>query len=68
MVNKNHKDYPKYASEFEVLVKEQESELFKIKPRKIKGFDGEDCIVDKKYALKIKALQEKYKYLFNSNK
>lgn len=65
MVNKKHKDYPKYAAEFKTLVEEWNSKLSKIKVQTHKGFDGENSIVDKKYALKIKALQEKYNYLFD---
>lgn len=65
MVNKKHKDYPKYAAEFKTLVEERNSELSKIKVQTHKGFDGENSIVEKKYALKIKALQEKYNYLFD---
>ena len=65
MVNKKHKDYPKYAAEFKTLVEELNSELSKIKVKTHKGFDSENSIVDKKYALKIKALQEKYNYLFD---
>ena len=67
MVNKEHQDYQKYKTEFEELVKKQNIEISKVKPRKYKGFDGEECIIHKKYALKIKALQEKYKYLFASD-
>lgn len=36
MVNKKHKDYPKYAAEFKTLVEEWNSELSKIKFKRTK--------------------------------
>lgn len=65
MTNKNHEDYLKYKEAFDILVAKEKNEIQNVKPSNVKRFDGEYSKIHKKYALKIKALQEKYNYLFD---
>lgn len=65
MINKNHEDYLKYKEAFDNLVAEEKNEIQNVKSPNAKRFDGEYSKIHKKYALKIKALQEKYNYLFD---
>ena len=65
MINKNHEDYLKYKEAFDILVAKEKNEIQNVKPSNVKRFDGEYSKIHKKYALKIKALQEKYNYLFD---
>ena len=47
------------------VVAEEKNEIQNVKSPNVKRFDGEYSKIHKKYALKIKALQEKYNYLFD---
>ncbi len=64
MVNKNHPDYDKYESEFLNIRDKMIDEINIIEIPEIKGLDGESTEIHKKYAKKIKILQQKYKHLF----
>lgn len=66
MVNKEHPDFKKYQSEFFDLRDKMNNEIDKIEMPQIKGLDGETTAIHKKYAKKIKELQQKYKHLFVS--
>ena len=70
MINKDHIDYPKYAKEFWTIVEEEKQELEGFSfdnSSKEKLKDSEKAIIHKKYASKIKELQDKYSYLFEKD-
>lgn len=64
MINKNHVDYPLYLAECESIREMWKKELSLVEIPKIKTLDGPTVAIDKKYAKKIKDLQQKYKHLF----
>lgn len=64
MVNKEHPDYKKYQTEFFNLRDKMVEEINKVEQPEIKGLDGPTTAIHKKYAKKIKELQQKYKHLF----
>lgn len=64
MVNKEHPDYKKYQSEAFDLRDKMINEIDKVEMPQIKGLDGETTAIYKKYAKKLKELQQKYKHLF----
>ena len=41
-----------------------DDEISKLETPQIKGLDGNTTVIHKKYARKIKKLQQKYKHLF----
>ena len=64
MANKKHPDYKKYQSEAFDLRDKMIDEIDKVEMPQIKGLDGEITVIHKKYAKKLKELQQKYKHLF----
>ena len=68
-LNKEHPKFSEYNQRFWQLVDEQNKEHDKVEKENpnFRGLDGPTAIVDKKYALKIKALQEEYSFLFEED-
>ena len=64
MVNKNHPDYEKYIEECYIERDKLKEELSKINQPKIMCKDGYGVAIHKKFAKKIKKIQQKYSYLF----
>lgn len=65
-LNKQHPNFSEYDKLFSQIVDEWDKEKSRIRKAKpnFQGLDGPSAIIDKKYALKIKALQQEYSYLF----
>lgn len=64
MVNKKHPDYEKYVNECNDVRDKMIEELSAVEQPKVKGFDGPNVAIHKKFAKKIKEIQKKYSYLF----
>ena len=64
MINKNHEDYFKYKEAFDILVAEEKTKFKMLNHQNVKRFNGEYSKYIK-IRIKIKALQEKYNYLFD---
>lgn len=66
MINIMHPDYEQYKKEFENIVVQEREEISKIEFSKTRLCqDGPASAIHKKYHLKIKELQQKYKHLFD---
>ena len=64
MIDKKHSDYEKYKKEFWQIAEQEEKEREKVKKSRLRGNDSQRDVIHKKYVAMIKALQEKYWYLF----